>query len=148
MKLRIEMSDEISEDEVIIRCGRMDETVRKIQAYILSLSEPKIVFYKGQQEFYFPLNKILFFETEDEQVYAHTESDSFKVKFRLYELETLLPNDFVRVAKGTIVNTQHIYSISQNLASASLIKFAGTHKQVYVSRHYYKILKNKMECMK
>jgi len=144
VKLRIEVTDGSTEDEVIVRCGRVDDTVQKLQAYIQSLSAPKMTFYKGAQEYYFPLEKILFFETEGEQIYAHTKNDAFRVKHRLYELEEMLPHYFVRAAKGTIVNTTLIYAINRNLTASSQVEFAGTHKQIYVSRHYYGALKEKM----
>jgi len=144
VKLRIEVSEGEIEDEVIIRCGRVDETVQKLQEYILSLSSPKIVFYKGAQEYYLSVGDVLFFETDGEQVYAHTTNDAFRVRQRLYELEKTLPHSFVRVAKGTIVNTSHIYSINRILASSSQVKFLGTHKHIFVSRHYYSALKDKM----
>jgi len=144
VKLRIELTDGSTEDEVIIRCGRVDDTIRKLQEYILDLTAARLVFYKGIQEYYLPLEEILFFETYGEQVFAHTATDAFKVKHRLYELEEMLPRSFVRAAKGTIVNTPRIYSINRNLTSSSRISFAGTHKQIYVSRHYYKSLREKM----
>jgi len=144
VKLRIEISDGASEDEVIIRCGRVDETIAKLQEYILSLSTPKLAFFKGTQEFYLPLEEVLFFETEGEQVFAHTSNDAFKVKRRLYELEELLPRPFTRVGKGTIVNASRIYAIDRNLTSSSQVRFTGTHKHIYVSRRYYKALKEKM----
>ena len=140
MKLRIEVSEGSTENEVIIRCGRVDETVQKIQDFILNLSAPRLVFYKGAQEYYLALDEILFFETDGDQVYAHTANDSFKVRHRLYELEKMLPRVFVRAAKGTIVNTTRIYAINRNLTSSSQIRFIGTHKQIYASRHYYKAL--------
>ena len=145
MKLRIEITDGSSEDEVIIRCERVDDNVQKLQAYILSLSAPKLTFYKGTQEFYLPLEEILFFETESEQIYGHTINDAFRVKYKLYELEELLPHYFIRAAKGTIVNTTQIYAIDRNLTSSSQVKFTGTHKQIYVSRHYYGSLKTKLK---
>jgi len=145
VKLRIEISDDCTEDEVIIRCSSVNETVQKLQAYVQSLAAPKLTFYKGNQEFYLALEEILFFETEGEQVYAHTGNDAFRVRHRLYELETMLSRPFVRVAKGTIVNTARIYAIHRNLTAASQIQFVGTHKHVYVSRHYYKTLKERMQ---
>jgi len=144
VKLRIEIYDGLPEDEVVIRCGRVDENVQKLQEYISNLSAPKLTFYKGSQEYYLPLENILFFETDGEQVFAHTTNDSFKVKRRLYELEEILPRTFIRAAKGTIVNTSHIYAINRSLTASSQIKFSGTHKQIYVSRHYYTSLKEKM----
>ncbi|MCL2628431.1 MAG: LytTR family transcriptional regulator [Oscillospiraceae bacterium] len=144
MKLRVEITDGSAEDEVIIRCSRIDENISKLQTYIQSMSTPKMVFFKDSQEYYLPLEEILFFETEGEQIHAHTADDAFRVKHRLYELEEILPHYFIRAAKGTIVNTLRIYSINRNLTASSLVKFAGTHKQIYASRHYYGELKNKM----
>jgi len=132
------------EDEVVIHCSRVDGNVQKLQEFISSLSAPGITFYKDSQEFYLPLDEILFFETDGEQVFAHTKGDSFKVKHRLYELEEMLPRQFSRAAKGTIVNTKQIYAIDRNLTSSSKISFSGTHKTIYVSRYYYKSLRDKM----
>jgi len=144
VKLRIELTDGQNEDEVIVRCGSIDGNVKKLQDFISNLSSPKMTFYKDSQEFFLPLEDILFFETEGEQVFAHTESDAFKVKYRLYELEDLLPGTFIRAAKGTIVNTKSIYAIDRNITSSSKVSFPGTHKHIYISRHYYKPLKEKM----
>ena len=144
MKLRIEITDEQGEDEVIIRCSQVDENVRKLQSFIKDLSSPKIVFYKGQQEFFLPLEEILFFETEGERIYAHTTNDAFRVKYKLYELEEMLPRNFARASKGTIVNTSRIYAINRQLTSSSQVKFTNTHKQIYISRHYFNALKNTM----
>ncbi|MCL2200938.1 MAG: LytTR family transcriptional regulator [Oscillospiraceae bacterium] len=145
IKLRIEITDEGSENEVIIRCSSIDENVRKLQAFVKSLSAPKLTFYKDAQEYYLPLEEVLFFETDNEQIFAHTKKDSYLVKYKLYELEKLLPQVFVRISKGSIVNTMRVYSINRNLTSSSQICFGATEKQVYVSRHYFKSLKDKMK---
>ena len=146
MKIRIELTDDSSEDEVLIRCGRVDETIQKIHQYILEQASGsfKITFYKNNQEFYFPLDEVLFFETEGEHIYAHTVNDAYRIKHRLYELEAILPRKFVRAAKSTIVNTNRIYSITRNLTAANLIKFNESHKQVYVSRYYYNELRQRL----
>jgi len=144
MKLSIEVSDGVTEAEVVIRCSRVDDTIQKLQEYIITLSAPKLTLYKGTQEYYLTLDEILFFETSGEQIFSHTANDVFKVKRKLYELEEMLPRYFARAAKGTIVNTQQIYAINRNLTSASKISFVGTHKHIYVSRYYYKAFREKM----
>lgn len=146
MKIHIDVVSDLAEDEVLIRCGRVDDTIQKIHKYILEQSSvrSKVTFYKGNQEFYFPLDDILFFETEDEHVYAHTVDDAYRIRYRLYELETMLPGNFVRAAKSTIVNTAQVYSITRNLTASSLIQFTNSHKQVYVSRYYYQELRRRI----
>ncbi|MVB12710.1 putative HTH-type transcriptional regulator [Caprobacter fermentans] len=146
MKVRIEVTDNLKEDEVLIRCGRVDESIRKIHQFILEQSQsgPKITFYKQNQEYYFPLEDVLFFETEGDRVYAHTADDAYFIKYRLYELEQMLPRSFVRAAKSTIVNIRQIYSITRNLISSSLIQFSNSHKQIYASRFYYRELRQRL----
>lgn len=51
----------------------------------------------------------------------------------------------MRVSKSTILNTDRVYSLTRNLTASSLVTFAGSHKQVYVSRNYYKALVNKIK---
>lgn len=147
MKVRIEVDDGLTEDEVLIRCAVVDESVRKIHQFILeqARSGPKITYYKQNQEYYFPLEDVLFFETTGEHVYAHTAGDAYLIKYRLYELEQMLPRTFVRAAKSAIVNVRQIYSITRNLTASSLIQFANSHKQVYVSRYYYSELRQRLQ---
>jgi len=147
MKVHIEVDDSMSKDEVLIRCGRADDNIRNICQLILEHgeSEPNITFYKENREYYFSLYNILFFETEGEHIHAHTEDDAYLIKYRLYELEDMLPRSFVRVAKSTIVNSAKVYSVTRNITSASLIQFAGSHKQVYASRYYYKDLQQQLQ---
>lgn len=146
MKIRIEINDDSTEDEVLIRCSRVDETIQKIHQYVLeqSLLSSKITFYKKNQEFYFPLDDVLFIETEGERIYAHTINDAYLIKYRLYELEEILPRHFMRAAKSTIVNIKQVYSITRNLTASSLINFINSYKHVYVSRYYYREIQHRL----
>ncbi|MFA9396965.1 MAG: LytTR family DNA-binding domain-containing protein [Clostridiaceae bacterium] len=146
MKIRIEVENQIKETEVIIRCSKLSEEVKNIQIMLEDMIYLKkcIVFYKGEVEYYISLEKILFFETEKNGVCAHTIDNVYNVKYKLYELEELLPGYFLRVSKSTILNVNHIYSLTHSLSSSSKVEFQNTHKQVYVSRYYYKPLKIKL----
>lgn len=147
MKIRIEVDNEIAEEEVLIRCRQLNSEVMKIQKLLeqAAVKSNQFVFLKGETEYYLPNEDILFFETDGGMVYAHTADDVFQVKYKLYELEELLPRAFLRISKSAIVNTDKIYSIQRNLTASSLIAFQHTHKEIYVSRSYYKVLKNKLD---
>lgn len=147
MKLRIEMDDGITEDEVIIRCRGLTEQITRIQQAVRDAAgaSQKFPFYKGSTEYYLTLDEILFFETDSGGVAAHTRAEIYQTKYKLYELEDLLPGFFMRVSKSTILNTSQIYSINRNLTASSVAAFKDTHKQVYVSRYYYKPLIQKLE---
>ncbi len=146
MKIRIEVDNEIKENEVIIRCGELSEEVKKIQSLLgdMAAADRGMTFYRGETEYYLSLEEILFFETEENGICAHTIDNIYNVKYKLYELEELLPGYFMRVSKSTILNTNHIYSITRSLTSSSKVEFQNTHKQIYVSRYYYKPLQIKL----
>ncbi|BBF41793.1 response regulator of the LytR/AlgR family [Lachnospiraceae bacterium KM106-2] len=143
MRIQIEVEESLQENEVIIRCNQITDDVIALQKAISqqSSSMNQIVFYKGETEYFVVLDDILFFETDETGICAHTKKELYQVKYKLYELEELLPGHFMRVSKSTILNINRIYSITRNLTGASLVEFQDTHKQVYVSRYYYKPLK-------
>ena len=138
MKIKIEIDEGLPEDEVLIRCRGLTEQISDVQKAVSEVinTSQKFVFYRGNTEYYLTLDEILFFETRD---------NIYQTKYKLYELEEFLPGSFMRISKSAIVNTNHIYSISRNLTASSVVAFADTHKQVYVSRYYYKPLINKLE---
>ncbi|MBB6713234.1 LytTR family DNA-binding domain-containing protein [Clostridium gasigenes] len=146
MKIRIEVDNTIKENEVVIRCSEINEDVKNIQIMLDDMPSYKkcITFYRGDTQYYISLEEILFFETEENGICAHTIDNIYNVKYKLYELEEFLPGYFMRVSKSTILNTNHIYSITHSLSSSSKVEFQNTHKQVYVSRYYYKPLKIKL----
>ena len=146
MKLRIEFIPRDAEPEICVRCHALDDAVkRRCEAIEQILDDkPPIVYVKDAQEFYLPPGEVLFFETDGETVFAHTRDDMYKVSHRLYELEALLPADFMRISKSTVCNTAQILSVSKNLSSSSPVQFMNTHKQVYASRFYFKDLKQKL----
>jgi DNA-binding LytR/AlgR family response regulator len=147
MKIKIEIDEGLQEDEVLIRCRGLTDEVAQIQKSVSDVvnAGQKYVFYKGATEYYLQLDDILFFQTEGDVIHAHTKDDIYETKYKLYQLEEMLPGFFMRISKSAILNTNHIYSITRNLTASSTVTFAGTHKQVFVSRYYYKPLISKLE---
>jgi DNA-binding LytR/AlgR family response regulator len=141
----VDIDNHIKSDEIIIKCKEQTDLIKRIERYVKDLNDICIPFYKKEQEYYLNLNEILFFETEDNSISAHTTSDMYYVKYKLYELEKVLPRNFIRVSKSTIVNINHILSINRNITSSSVIEFNKTYKKVYVSRFYIKDLKERLK---
>ena len=146
LKIRIEMSEGVQE-EVVIRCREITPEIIRLQQLLSGNSDRSNQFlvYKGDTEYYLNVNDIIFFETEGNAVMAHTKNDMYETRRKLYELEELLGGRFQRISKSAIVNVDKVYSIKRNVTSSSAIEFQGTHKQIYVSRAYYKILREKLE---
>ena len=147
MKIKIEFEENLQEEEIIIRCNSLTEKIQKIQKTLSEVenTKEKMILFKNETEYYLNLEDILFFETGLHRIEAHTIDNIFQCKFKLYELEEILPGSFMRISKSAILNTNKVYAINRNLTASSVIEFKNTHKQVYVSRNYYKPLKNKLE---
>lgn len=149
MKIRIETDTDI-EEEIVIKCRQLTPEIIRLQQMLTEAagSSRQLALFRDDTEYYIETADILFFETEGTSVMAHTAADVYGTRLRLYELEELLPASFMRISKSSIVNTDRIYSINRNLTASSAVEFQGTHKQVYVSRGYYKALKEKLEEMR
>lgn len=146
MKVRIEIDDSVTEDEVVIRCRSFDSNTARIQQALSELTEKSdLSFFKDNTEYFMPIDMILYFETSPTGIDAHTRDDVFTIKKKLYELEEMLPRSFMRVSKSAILNLNKVYSVEKNITASSLVRFMGTDKIVYVSRIYYKAMKQRLD---
>ncbi|KRN11400.1 LytTR family DNA-binding domain-containing protein [Liquorilactobacillus mali] len=145
MKIRVEIDKEVKETEVVIRASEQTDDVKKLYEEILrKIINKRIKLFQGATEFYINSSNILFFETDERIVNAHTRSDLFETHLRLYELENLLPQNFMRISKSAIINLDEVYTLTRSL-TGNLIAFHESYKQVYVSRRYFKDVKKRLE---
>lgn len=147
MKIKIEIDEQLNEDEITIRCRELNDQIEQLQKAVreINASSQRYVFQKGESQYYLSLDEILFFEADDHHIYGHTKNEVYETKYKLYELEKLLPSYFLRVSKSTVLNMREVLSIKKNLTSASLIEFRNSDKRTYVSRSYYKMLEMRMK---
>lgn len=142
MNIIFKMDNNINDDDIVILYKNRNEYIENLEK---TFNNQKMIFYKREQEHYLDLSDIIFFETDENSISAHTNNDTYFIKYKLYELEKILPNNFIRVSKSSIVNINSIRSINRNITSSSLIEFYNTYKKLYVSRFYYKNLKEKLK---
>ncbi|MBQ8267767.1 MAG: LytTR family transcriptional regulator [Clostridia bacterium] len=149
MKIRIEIS-ETEDEEVIIRCKERTDKISHLETVIENAvrGDSVLVLYSTGTEYYVPKKDVLFFETYDGKVCAHTKDRMYKTNHKLFELESIMPSYFVRISKSVIANAKMINSLRRELTGNGEITFAGTDKSTYFSRGYYSILKDKLEEMR
>ena len=147
MKIKVEIDENLTEEEIIIHCRELNDETLALQKKIAEAmnSRLKLTVTKADSEYYLDLQEILFFETAGNGVAVHTVNQIYETHLRLYELEEILPGNFLRVSKSTILNTDKIRSVRKNITGASEVEFGGTGKKAFVSRSYFKILTDKLE---
>lgn len=147
MKIKIEIDESIPEEEIVIRCKRLSEDIIFIQKRISDAvnSRMQLSVYRGDKEYFIIVDEVYFFETDVQGVMVHTANQIFETKYKLYELEELLPGSFMRISKSGILNTAKVRSIHKNITGASEVEFVGTNKKIFVSRNYFKLFMAKLE---
>lgn len=142
MKVKIEIVEGLEEEEAVIRCRELNDSVISLQNYLSKQNNGKrcLLLSDGGTDFFIPMAVIYFIETEGRELRAHTADRIFFCSYKLYELEEMLPGSFMRISKSTIANLDHIYSITRNLTASSMVEFQGSSKKTMVSRGYYKLL--------
>ena len=147
MKIRVEIDENVKEEEIILRCRELNDETIAIQKRIAEAVNEgmKLTVTRGESEYYLNLQEILFFETAGAAVAVHTVNQIYTTHQRLYELEEMLPGIFLRVSKSTILNIGRIHSVRKNITGASEVEFDGTAKKAFVSRSYFKLLTDKLE---
>lgn len=151
VKVRTEISD-CFEEEIIIRCKERTEYVESIENLLKRLvgiaGKREMVLYSSGAEYYIPFCEILYFESNDGKVYAHTARSVYTTDRKLFELEEVLPPGFVRIAKSTIANVDLVSSLRRELVGNGEMYFKNSEKKVYFSRSYYKTLMDKIQEMR
>ena len=147
MKIKVEFDENLTEEEIVIRCREPNDETLALQKKISEAlhSGLKLTVTRSDMEYYLELPEILFFETAGSSVAVHTVNQIYETHLRLYELEDLLPGNFLRVSKSTILNIEQIRSVRKNITGASEVEFRGTGKKAFVSRSYFKVLTDKLD---
>ncbi|MBQ3013814.1 MAG: LytTR family transcriptional regulator DNA-binding domain-containing protein [Clostridia bacterium] len=147
MKIRTEICDS---EEIVIRCRERNERVRALESAIETAVKcgEELALTDGSAEYFVSRSRILFFESSEGKVYAHTIDRIYKAPYKLFELELMMPPSFVRISKSAIVNITHIESMRREIVGNGELTFKGCDKRLYFSRNYFKLLQYKIEEMR
>lgn len=145
MRFRTEMR-EGAEDEIVIICSESNEKIKRLERLIENAlgEDAEMILTLGEVEYFVRKRDVLFFETSSGKVAAHTKDRMYYTGETLLSLEASLPHSFMRVSKSCIANVAEICAISRALTGNGEILFKDGEKKVYVSRGYYKALKEKI----
>ncbi|WP_163193591.1 LytTR family DNA-binding domain-containing protein [Clostridium thermarum] len=140
MKIIIDQSPNYEETEVIIKCSKVDEGVKRLIS-ILKAPEEKIMGILNGVTHLIDPQDIFYFESVDKKTFIYTEAQVLETHLRLYELEEKLgKQDFFRASKSTIINISRIKKLSPRFNGRLDVLLENDEKLV-VSRQYVPVLK-------
>ncbi len=138
--------DQNCEEEVICNVHARTALVDELERLVTQdESKDHLTGYLEDEIKILPLNEIECFFVEDEKTFASYENGKkYLVKKRLYELEKMLPSDFVRINKSAIANSKKISKFKVNLSGAVDARFESGYTD-YVSRRCFADLKRRFD---
>lgn len=140
MRITIDQSPNYEETEVIIKCSKVDEGVKRLISSLKAPEEKIMGVLNGVTHLIEPQD-IFYFESVDKKTFIYTESQVLETHLRLYELEEKLgKQDFFRASKSTIINISKIKKLSPRFNGRLDVLLENDEKLV-VSRQYVPVLK-------
>ena len=140
MKVTILEKKADEEDELIVKCDYLDESLTKLINQFKT-GKGKMNFYKDGKIVFVEPEEVLYFESVDDTVFAYTKDSVFETKSKLYQLEEELPASiFFRANKAVIVNLDKIDSLAPVFGGRFEAVLENGYK-VGVSRNYLSTLK-------
>ena len=145
MKLFLNIDRAIKETRVTIEGPELDENIQEIIDFIHGREQQFLIGKKGEMQHILKPVDIHYFHTENEQVIAVTETDSFILKEKLYELEAMLPsNKFIRLSRSVIANLHELSRFEASFNGTLCVYFKSGKKE-YVSRTYVPAIKEALK---
>ena len=121
--------------QVVIRCREENAQILRLKAYIEAFS-PRLQGKLKDKTVFVEYGDILYFDSVDNRTYLYTADAVLEIRYRLYELEEMLPaEDFFRVSKSQLLNVNQIRTLAPGLNRAMLATMRNG-EQVYISRKY------------
>ncbi len=132
----------IDDVEILIKCKEDDPKLESI-INSLKLIDLTLTGKIEDRQFKIDARRIYYFESVDDTVFCYTQNDVYETRYRLYELENILPKNFLRVSRTTILNLRKIQSF-KSILSGRIECLLKNKEKVFISRNYVKRLKQNL----
>ena len=140
MKCTLIITDE-HQEEVVIYARERTKLTDDIEALVIG-SVTEIIGYGENQAIRLKTDEVTCFMVEDSKVYALTDKEKYQLKQRLYQLEEMLPDNFVKINQSCIANIRQIKKFDTSVSGTLVINFKNGYKD-YVSRRQMKTVKER-----
>lgn len=143
MRITIDERPTAHDIEVAIVCRRADQRVLDIVAR-LRMFDRKVTGSSDGATHVVSAEDVLYVESVDKRTFFYTADAVYETPLRLYEMEERLADcDFLRVARGCVVNFGKIASLRPDINGRLVAAMEGG-DQVVVSRQYAPDVRRKL----
>ena len=149
IKITTNISNEFKEPSIIINAPELSDEIQTVLNYISNINTTphQIMASKNNEIYFIDLDKIICFFSKNKYNYARTQNGTYKIKYKLYELEKLLKTkDFIRISNSCIINIQQVVCFDTSILGTILVKLNDDTQETVSKRnvsHIMKLLKER-----
>lgn len=145
MKFRL-VIDKEQQEEVVATVHRRTGLIDQIEELVLhDAGEDQLPGYTEDDLRMLPFTEIEYITVEEGKTYAvDGTGTSYRLKMRLYELEEILPECFIRINKSALANEKHLIRFTASFSGAVDAVFRCGRTE-YVSRRCFAQIKRRYE---
>ena len=142
MKVELNIDKKFGETIVTISANKVDDEIQNLVNYIENKEDYFIGVLDGKVCL-LNTEDIIRVYVEDRKVYVVTVEGRFIVRKKLYEVQSTLTKDFIKISQSEIANVKYIHSLDLGLRGTIVINYKNSDIS-YVSRRMLKEFKMKL----
>ena len=134
--------DKDKEESIIITAHEKTEKIVMIEK-IINVNDQKIMAYDEDEILPINLNNVYAFYTNDSKVFVKMKDNDYLIKERIYQIEELLDDSFVKINQGCIVNINKILKFDSSITGSIKVVLKNGFSD-YISRRELKNVKRRL----
>lgn len=143
LKLELNQNNSINDPEIEIRYSILTDQLKHI-IHAIHQSDLTIEVFIDEHIYHLPIIDILYFEVTDRKTFSYTKDKVYECRKNILSLEKeLMHTSFVRISKGSLLNTTALLSVKPYPNHRILAKL-NNGENLIVSRKYIPVLKEKL----
>lgn len=142
MKVELNIDKKLGETIVTISTNKVNDEIQNLVNYIENKEDYFIGVLDGKVRL-LSTEDIIRVYVEDRKVYVVTVEGRFIVRKKLYEVQSTLTKDFIKISQSEIANVKYIHSLDLGLRGTIVINYKNSDIS-YVSRRMLKEFKMKL----
>lgn len=142
VKVELNIDKKLEETIVTISANKVNDEIQNLVNYIENKEDYFIGVLDGKVRL-LNTEDIIRVYVENRKVYVVTVEGRFIIRKKLYEVQSTLTKDFIKISQSEIANVKYIYSLDLGLRGTIIIKYKNSYIS-YVSRRMLKEFKMKL----
>jgi len=144
IKINTNISNEFEKVLITVNAPELSDEVQNLVQYISTINTipNQIVATKNNEIYFVDLEKVICFFSQDKSNYVRTKKDTYKIKYKLYELEELLKQkEFIRISNSCIINVKQVECFDTSILGTILVKLKDNTQEKVSKRNVPQIMK-------